>query len=162
MYHVSKISCPIVLTSRTSNPSMSRSRSWTEITSLLQIHSLHGLIHALNYIHHAPSDCSHCDSSLHSTSHCVDPTAQSQEIQPLILFADGILCIDFGYIVMALLDRFLELVLFSLLVFGGFCSLAVELFGCELWKQKILVWYTKGYSAKSQLCIRKECLCVDR
>lgn len=71
---------------------------------LLQIHSLHSLIHPLHNIHHAPRNLAHRNGSLHPAGHRIDPASQSQQIQPLILLADGVLCVDLCDVVVALLD----------------------------------------------------------
>ena len=121
-------------------------------TNLLQIHSLHSLIHPFDYIHHAARHLAHRDRCLYSARHRIDPASQSQQIQSFILLADGVLGVDLCDVVVSLLDSLisssaarswcvrgmegkvylLELVLLGLLVLAGFCCLAVELLRCEL------------------------------
>jgi hypothetical protein len=126
-------------------------------TNLLQIHSLHSLIHALHNIHHAPGNLPHRNGRLYSASHRIDPASQPQQIQPLILFSNCILCIDFCDVAVALLDRLfvifcqsmapragqirrverthlLQLVFLSLLILAGFRCLAVQLLRRELFE----------------------------
>lgn len=43
---------------------------------LLQIHGFHGVVHALNHIHHAPRDLSHRNSSLYPARDGIDPAPQ--------------------------------------------------------------------------------------
>lgn len=55
-----------------------------------------------------------------------------------ILFADGILGVDFGNVAVIGRDRFFELRLFGLFVFAGFGGLSIELLGCELRREVVL------------------------
>jgi hypothetical protein len=120
---------------------------------LFQIHSFHCLVHSLYNIHHASCDLTHRNRRLHSASYRIDPAAQSQEVQTLILLADCVLGVDFRDVVVALLDclcstqsafapaleaeealvmYLLQLVLLGLLIFAGFRCLSVQLLRREL------------------------------
>jgi len=74
----------------------------------------------------------HRHSGLDSTGHSIDPRGQAQQIQLLVLLADGILSVDFGNVAVVLLDCFFQFCLFGVFVLAGFGGLAVELFGGEL------------------------------
>ncbi len=71
---------------------------------LLQIHTLHRTIHPPHHIRHAPRDLPHRHRGLHFRAHGVDARAEAQEIEFLVLLADGILGVDFRDVGVALLD----------------------------------------------------------
>jgi len=74
----------------------------------------------------------HGNSSLNPTSHSIDPRSQAQQVEFLVLLADGVLSVDFCNVAVVLLDCFFQFCFFGVFVFAGFGGLAVELFGCEL------------------------------
>jgi len=74
----------------------------------------------------------HRHSSLDPTGHSIDPRGQAQQVELLVLLADGILSVDFGNVAVVLLDCFFQFCLFGVFVLAGFGGLAVELFGGEL------------------------------
>lgn len=113
-------------------------------TNLLQIHGLHRAIHALDHAHHAPRHLPHGHGGLHPAGNGVDPAAQPQQVQPLVLLPDGVLRVDLGDVRVVLLDGFLELVLLGRFVAAGFDGLAVELFGGELLLKRGLVGWALG------------------
>jgi hypothetical protein len=102
------------------------------VTHLFQIHSLHSSIHAFYHIRHTTRDLTHRHSRLDSACYSIDPRSQTQEVQLLVLLANGVLGVDFGNIAVVLLDCFFQFCLFGIFVFAGFGGLAIELFGCEL------------------------------
>lgn len=104
----------------------------SRFTHLLQIHTLHGTVHALDDVGHARRDLPHGDSGLHTRACGINAAGQAQQVQLLALLPDGILRVDLGNVAVALLDGFLELSLLRCLVFARFGGLSVELFGCEL------------------------------
>lgn len=71
---------------------------------LFQIHTLHRPVHPLDHIRHAPRDRAHGHSSLHARADGVDPRAQAQQVQLLVLLPDCILCVDLRYVGVTLLD----------------------------------------------------------
>lgn len=114
---------------------------------------MHRLVHAYNDIAHAPCDLTHRYRGLDSTADGIDARRESEKIESLILFANGVLRVNLGNITVALLhgldgisfvsrkqstgvlansSYLLELVLLSLLVLAGFGGLTVELLCGEL------------------------------
>ena len=73
-------------------------------THLFQIHGLHRRIHALDYTRHAPRHLPHRDGRLHPAADGIDSAGQAEEVEPLVLLADGVLGVDFGDVAVALLD----------------------------------------------------------
>lgn len=71
---------------------------------LFQIHALHRSIHALDHIRHAARHRPHRDGRLHARADGIQPRAQSQQVDLLILLADRILRVDLGDVGVALLD----------------------------------------------------------
>lgn len=102
---------------------------------LLQIHRLHRPIHPFHHPSHAPRDLPHRHRRLHPTRHRIDPAPQSQEVEPLVLLADGVLSVDLGNVRVVLLDGFFEFGFLGGFVAGGAGGLTVELFGGELWER---------------------------
>mgnify|MGYP001174522308 CR=1 FL=1 len=80
-----------------------------EWTHLLQIHSFHSLVHSLHYIHHTTRDLPHRYCGLYPTGDCIDTASQAQKVEALVLFADCILGVDLGDVVVALLDCLWEI-----------------------------------------------------
>lgn len=133
-----------------------KEREERERTHLLQIHSFHRLVHPLDDVGHAARDLAHGDGGLHAAGDGIDPAPQAEEVEPLVLLADGVLGVDLGDVGVALLDRLgcgcvstdvvcrrgegeggggtdlLQLVLLGLLILGRLCGLPVELLGREL------------------------------
>lgn len=72
---------------------------------LLQVHTLHRPVHALDHIRHAARDLPHRDSRLHARAHGIDARGQAQQVQILILLPNGILGVDLRNVRVALLDR---------------------------------------------------------
>lgn len=70
---------------------------------LFQIHTLHRLIHPFDYIRHAARDLSHRHRCLDFRAHGVDSRCQAEEVEVLVLLADGILGVDFRYVGVVLL-----------------------------------------------------------
>jgi hypothetical protein len=101
-------------------------------THLFQIHSLHSSIHAFYHIRHTTRDLTHRHSRLDPTGNSIDPRSQAQQVELLVLLADGVLGVDFGNVAVVLLDCFFQFCLFGVFVLACFGGLAVELFGCEL------------------------------
>lgn len=101
-------------------------------THLFEIHLLHSAVHAFHYVCHTTRDLTHRHSRLHSASDSIDPAGQPQQIQLLILLANGILSVDLGDVAVVLLDRLLELCFFARLVLAGFGGLSVQLLCGEL------------------------------
>lgn len=83
---------------------------------LLQIHSAHCNVHALDNLAHASRDRAHRHSSLHSRRDGVYPRREPEQVQALVLFADSICGIDLCAVIIAFSESFLELVYFLLLV----------------------------------------------
>lgn len=69
-----------------------------------EIHGLHGAVHALDHARHAACDLPHRDGGLHPARDGVDARAQAQEVELLVLLADGVLGVDLGDVWMVLLD----------------------------------------------------------
>jgi hypothetical protein len=101
-------------------------------TYLFQIHGLHGSIHAFYHIGHTTRDLAHRHSRLDLTGDSIDPRSQAQQVELLVLLADGVLGVDFGNVAVVLLDGLFQFCLFGVFVLAGFGGLAVELFGGEL------------------------------
>lgn len=69
-----------------------------------KIHRLHGAVHALDHARHAAGDLPHGDGGLHSAGDGVDARAQAEEVELLVLLADGVLGVDLGDVWVVLLD----------------------------------------------------------
>lgn len=61
-----------------------------------KVHTLHCLIHPFNHAPHTVGNRSHGYGRLYSTGNSIDPGRESQKVEPLILFADGVLGINPG------------------------------------------------------------------
>jgi hypothetical protein len=77
------------------------------VTYLLKVHALHCPIHASYNIGHTSCNLSHGDGCLHSTTDCINPTSQPEQVQLLILLAYCVLGVNFGDICVILLDSLL-------------------------------------------------------
>lgn len=75
-----------------------------EMADLFEIHGFHGLVHALDDVHHAPRDLAHGDGGLHAAGDGIDAAPEAEEVEALVLLADGVLRVDLGDVAVALLD----------------------------------------------------------
>ena len=71
---------------------------------LLKVHGFHGRVHALDDVGHGAGDLAHGDGGLDARGDGVNAGAEAEEVEFLVLFADGILGVDFGNVRVVLLD----------------------------------------------------------
>lgn len=74
---------------------------------LFQIHGAHGAFHTFDDAGHGAGDLAHGDGCLDPGSDGVDAAAESEEVEFLVLLADGILGVYLGYVGVVLLDSLL-------------------------------------------------------
>jgi hypothetical protein len=67
-----------------------------EDTYPLQIHTLHRLVHPLDHLPHTIRHSPHRHCRLDPTRHRVYPAREAEQVEPLGLFADGVLGVDAG------------------------------------------------------------------
>ena len=75
------------------------------VSYLLQIHTLHRRIHALDHIRHAARDLPHRHRRLYFGAHGIYSRREAQKVEVLVLLANRILGVDFGDVGVVLLDR---------------------------------------------------------
>lgn len=114
-------------------------------TYAFRTHRLHGHVQAPVDLHHVASDLAHSDCCLYTASDGIDAGGELQEVELLILFADGVSGVDACNVVVALLHslasasvccwlgarlvvraHLLQLSLLSLLFLAGFEGLPVQ------------------------------------
>lgn len=122
-------------------------------TYAFRTHRLHGDIQTSVDLHHVARDLAHSNCCLYTASDGIDAGGELQEVELLVLFADGVSGVDACDIVVALLHslasasvccwlgarlvvraHLFQLGLLGLLFLAGFEGLPVQRLGCELVK----------------------------
>lgn len=113
---------------------------------LFHVHACHSCVHSFNKhkignykmnstldnIGHTSSDFTHSDGGTNTSSHRINPTTQSQQIQRFILLPDCILSVYLCTFIVSLLDGFLEFCLLLRFLLLTLFTLSLQLLGCEL------------------------------
>jgi hypothetical protein len=76
-----------------------------EETHALEVHRLHGFVHAFNDASHVPRHLPHRHGRLDTARDRVDPACEAEEVQGFALLADGVGGVYPRAVVVALLER---------------------------------------------------------
>ena len=72
-------------------------------TCLFEVHGAHGALHAFYDSGHGAGDLAHGDGGLDARGDGIDAGAEAEEVEFLVLLADGVLGVDFGDVRVVLL-----------------------------------------------------------
>ena len=100
--------------------------------NLRHVHGLQSFVHSLDDAHHLLLQLLLLDGRVDARRHCVYPRCQAQIVERLVLLADSVLRVNAGALVIALLNRLLQLRLLLFLSLSALCLLAHEALGREL------------------------------